>query len=303
MHNGRVKFLGKGGLRGRARVVENYSRGDAVAAQYNIADAATGYAEAHEGSGSTARFFRSRIHLISQALTVSPGGDLLDVGCGPGMMVRQLLDSRPGDFRITALDPSPVMVEACARRAGEATDVSTLVGRVEAMPFTNDSFDVVLAMGALEYAELTAALDEIVRVTRPGGLVLVTMLNPASPYRFVEWHIYWPLLRVLSAVETRLNLRSSKRHGPGETGIRAYRKGALRRRMDAVGLRPVETIAFDVTLLVPPLDRVVRRLARGWQKKSTRTGSRRWHMWLGTAYLVVAHKAMAPADDSRLRSR
>ncbi|MGH7490247.1 MAG: class I SAM-dependent methyltransferase [bacterium] len=265
-----------------------------VAAQYNAPGSATVYADSHEGSGPGARYFRSRMNLVIQTLASSPGGNLMDVGCGPGMMVRELLDSRPGDFRITALDRSPAMMEACALRAASANNVRALVGRVETMPFPDASFDAVLAMGVLEYTELTAALAEIARVARPDGLVLVTMLNPVSPYRFVEWHVYWPLLRVLRAVEAMLNVPPDRRHGPAETGIRAYRERSLRGMMAAAGLRPVNATYFDVTLLVPPIDRLVRRWARGWRKRPEHTIGRGWRKWLGTAYMIVAHKA--PAD-------
>jgi ubiquinone/menaquinone biosynthesis C-methylase UbiE len=266
------------------------SRDDVVAVQYHTPAAAEGYADLHNGTGAAARFFRSRIHLISETLSATQGGDLLDVGCGPGMMVRELLDSRPGEFRITALDRSPAMVEACAGRVADASNVRVLVGRIEAMPLPDASFDVVLAMGVLEYIDVSAALAEIARVTRPGGLVLVTMLNPVSPYRLVEWHVYWPLLRVLRAVETVLNVAPERRHGPEKTGIRAYRERTLRRRMAAAGLRPVDAVYFDVTPLVPPIDRVVQRWTRGQQKRPERTISRDWRKRLGTAYLLVGRK-------------
>ncbi|MBV9250475.1 MAG: class I SAM-dependent methyltransferase [Acetobacteraceae bacterium] len=287
-------FKAKGGPRSRAQIPEPRSRDDVVAAQYNAPGSAADYADSHEGSGPVARYFRSRMNLVAQTLASSPGGNLLDAGCGPGMIVRELLDSRPGDFRITALDRSPAMVEACALRAASASNVRALVGRVETMPFPDASFDVVLAMGVLEYTELTAALAEIARVTRPDGLVLVTMLNPMSPYRFVEWHVYWPLLRMLRALETLLNVPPGRRHGPAETGIRAYRERSLRGMMAAAGFRPVNAAYFDVTLLVPPIDRLVRRWARGWQKRPEHTISRGWRKWLGTAYMVVAHKAPSP---------
>ncbi len=281
----RSAFKAKDGSPIRVQVSESRSRDDVVAAQYNAPDAAAGYADAYEAPRPAARYFRLRINLISQNLASCPGGDLLDVGCGPGMMVGELLDSRPSDFRITALDRSPAMVKACALRAGSANNVHALVGRVEAMPFPNASFDVVLAMGVLEYAESTAALAEIARVARPDGLVLVTMLNPMSPYRFVEWHVYWPLLRVLRR--------------PVETGIRAYRERTLRGMMAAAGLRPVNATYFDVTLLVPPIDRLVRRWGRGWQKRTEHTIGQGWRKWLGTGYLVVAHKAPAPTGVAK----
>ena len=104
------------------------SRNATVAKQYDTAEAAERYAEGYGDGGPVERFYRSRLALVSQVLNRVSGGDLLDVGCGPGMMVRVLLDTRPGDFRITAIDQSAPMVQACLRRAGEAVDVHGAVG-------------------------------------------------------------------------------------------------------------------------------------------------------------------------------
>jgi len=268
-------------------VRELFSREEVVAAQYDVPDAAAGYARAHAGNGPEARFFRSRLHAVSRVLAAVPGGELLDVGCGPGIMVRELLNTRPGDFRITALDRSPVMVDACLRRAGEHP-VRAVVGRIERMDFADASFDVTLAMGSLEYTDIRHSLSELARVTRPGGLVLVSMLNPASPYRFVEWHVYRPLLRFLGRLEQVLTVPSERRHRAETDGIRAYREGTLRRLMAEARLRTVSVTYFDTTLFVPPADRLFRRWVR--LNRPDRSIARRWR-GLGTGYLIAARPA------------
>jgi SAM-dependent methyltransferase len=152
-------------------------------------------------------------------------------------------------------------------------------------------------MGVLEYTELGTALGEIARVVRPDGLVLVTMLNPVSPYRFVEWYVYWPLLRALGAVEALLNVPPDRRHSPGSPALQVYRACTLRKKMISAGLRPVETVYFDVNFLVPPMDRFVRRWARGWQEQPERTIGGSWRQWLGSAYMVAARKALTTASS------
>jgi SAM-dependent methyltransferase len=218
-------------------------------------------------------------------------GDLLDVGCGPGMMVRQLLDTRPDDFRITACDLSPAMVDATRQAAGDAADVQVSVADIEKLPFPDESYDVVLAMGVLEYVDLARALSEVSRVTRPGGLVLVTMLNAASPYRLFEWVVYWPALRVLGRLERLVGVPAERRHGQHRSGIRAVPVWRLRRSLRAAGLVPQDTVYYDVTPLVPPLDRVVRqRITQTWPSDLGRTVRRGARGWLGTAYLVAARR-------------
>lgn len=266
---------------------ETRSRDDLVEAQFSAAASAARYAWWHQ-FGPGARYSRSRIHLIMATLASAPGGNLLDAGCGPGLMVHELLERRPADFRIVALDRSSAMVAACARIAAGKKNVTTLVGRIEAVPYADATFDVVLAMGVLEYANVPAALAEIARVTKPAGLVLVTMLNPRSPYRFVEWHIYPPLSRLANAL---IGTGTRRPRRPSDAGISAYRASALRAMMVAAGLRPFDLAYYDVTFLVPPIDRLIRGWTRRRQIRPERTISRGWRRLWGTAYMIAARRA------------
>jgi len=268
---------------------EKQSRRARVTVQYASAEAAADCARANEASRPESRFFRLRLQLVQELLASCPGGDLLDAGCGPGIMARTLLEFRPHVFRITALDQSPAMVEYCIASTREVGQVGATVGQLEAMPFADASFDVTLVMGALEYADVRAALREISRVTRPGGRVIVTMLNPLSLYRFTEWFVYWPMLRILGAVERAVGIPHERRHIVHATGIRAFPAFILRRLMRQAGLQPIDLVYFDVTPLVPPLDRLPRMVRKAertaYERKMTRGW---WRRFMGTAFLVVA---------------
>lgn len=258
--------------------------------QYAYSEAAAGHAAAYEDGGPSARYYHSRLYAVQEALRDCHGRDLLDVGCGPGMLVRELLDTRPGDFRITASDLSQAMVEATRQRVGDTDDVQVRTASIEDLPFSDESYDVVLAMGVLEYVDVARSLGELARVVRPDGLVLVTMLNPASPYRLFEWVVYWPALRVLGRLERLARVPAERRHGEHRSGIRAIPEWRLRRMLHAAGLIPRDTVYYDVTPLLPPLDKVVRRWTRRWRSRPERTVSRGAGRWLGTAYLVAARR-------------
>jgi len=279
--------------------VNPLSRNEETAARFNTQSAALHYANSHSTQGGEARFFRSRISLVTRILASWPGGDLLDVGSGPGMMLKELTDTRHDDFRMTAIDLSPTMVKLAAEATDTAEGPRAVVGQAEKLPFPDASFDVILALGVLEYTDITAALAEISRITRPGGLVLASMLNPASPYRFFEWHIFWPLLRALRAMKSLPNGRSGQRLGPRANEIVAYPERTLREKLAAAVLHPIDVAYFDINFLVPPVDRFVRSLTRGWQRRPDRTISRSWRRRLGTGYLVVACKARNPAVAAR----
>jgi ubiquinone/menaquinone biosynthesis C-methylase UbiE len=268
------------------------ARRAAAVEAWDAADAAA-YAASYEGWGPSARYFHSRLYAVEDALRDAPGGDLLDTGCGPGRMVRRLLDTRPGDYRITACDRSKTMIDEVAARTSDAEDVKLAVANVEDLPFGDNSFDVVLAMGVLEYVDAPRALREIARVTRAKGLVVVTMLNPLSPYRLFEWGVFWPSRRLLGRVERLARVPAERRHGADVSGIRALPAAWLRRMMREVDLTPHDLLYYDLNLLVPPLDRVARRWSRQWRAHPERTVSRGACRWMGTGYLLAAHRSSA----------
>lgn len=170
----------------RSTVADPAPSGRDVRGHFDDPSLAASYAASYQGSGPAERYFSSRLHAVFEILDRCPGGDLLDVGCGPGMFVRRVLDTRPGDFRITAVDKAPAMIAEIAGRTAGA-EVELAVGDAEALPFPDASFDVVVAMGVLEYCDPSVVLRDLARVVRPDGLVLVSMLNPLSPYRLFEW--------------------------------------------------------------------------------------------------------------------
>lgn len=269
--------------------VRTGQRGRVIAAHFAGQAEAASYIAAGAGWGPTARFFKSRLYLVGQVLQACAGGDLLDVGCGPGSLVAGLLKTRPGDFRITASDRSPAMVEAAGRVVGDSGEVRLTVANIEDMPFEDDEFDVVLALGVLEYVDVRRSLRDIARVVRKDGLVVVTMLNPLSPYRIFQWFVYGPAVQTLGRVERLLGVPPERRHA-AKSGVRAMPARRLRRLLSNAGLQPQDVVYFDVTPLLPPFDRVIRRWTKRWRSHPEVTVGTGVRGWLGTGYLVTARR-------------
>lgn len=97
------------------------------------------------------------------ACAIGPGTRVLDVGCGSGEFLAELAAA---GARAIGVDSAPAMV-AIAARHGDAREADAA-----ALPFEDDSFDVVTAVTVLHLTdELDHAVLECARVLRPGGLL------------------------------------------------------------------------------------------------------------------------------------
>lgn len=108
-------------------------------------------------------------------LDISETDRVLDVGCGTGFATEGLLEHTTD---VHGLDQSPHQMEKARRKLGKYGPVSFYLGDAERLPFADDSFDIVWSSGSIEYwPDPVATLEEIRRVTEPGGHVLIVGPN------------------------------------------------------------------------------------------------------------------------------
>ncbi len=117
--------------------------------------------------------------LFLDLLQPRPGDRILDVGCGTGVFTLDILASGP---RVTGLDISIPMLKR-ARHKTQGYPFQGVAGDMSFLPFADECFDKVVSMTALEFvADGRAAVADLFRVTRKGGIVVVTTLNSLSPW-------------------------------------------------------------------------------------------------------------------------
>lgn len=101
------------------------------------------------------------------------GKDVLECGCGTGLILERIKEHAK---RAVGIDLSPGMLDVARKRGLDVHE-----GSVTDLPFPDASFDVTCSFKVLAHVpEIGRALAEMVRVTRPGGVVLAEFYNPWS---------------------------------------------------------------------------------------------------------------------------
>lgn len=115
---------------------------------------------------------------------------VLDAGCGTGLLTLALLKVLDQPLRITAIDLSSSSL-ATARRAvsensGRTQSVRFAQANLLQLPFADDSFDLIMTSGVLEYVPLSEGFRELARVIRPGGFMLHLPVRPSPASKLLE---------------------------------------------------------------------------------------------------------------------
>ena len=238
-----------------------------------------------------------------ESLALPPGSQVLEVGCGAGFMALALAQR---GFRVHAIDSVESMIEQAQRHAAEAglgERLSLAVGDVYNLAFEQESFDLVIAIGVIPWLEQPElAMQEMARVTRPGGHVILTTtnrmglnclldpwLNPAlAPLkRRVKHTLEWLGLRRRSTDEREVTFNNfHDRHFIDEalTRVELIKTKGITHGFEF-------SICYRHKVLPEPLATAVHRRLQRLADRNV-PGFRS----LGMAYFVLARKALSRSD-------
>jgi SAM-dependent methyltransferase len=202
------------------------------------------------------------LQLMGTRLSLERVRDVLDVGCGVGHWGRLLAHVLPSSARIEGVDRDPLWVEKAAARAaaqGLADRFSYQVAVAEQLPFADASFDLVTCQTLLIHApDPGAVVDEMIRVARPGGLVLAAEPNNvASALILNSLSFYDPVEDILARVRLQLTCERGKAAlGEGNNSVGDLVPGLFAAR-DLVDIRVY--LNDKTNALLPPYDSAAQR--------------------------------------------
>ncbi|WP_306320747.1 MULTISPECIES: class I SAM-dependent methyltransferase [unclassified Streptomyces] len=192
-------------------------------------------------------------HLLATALKDTRTATVLDIGCGDGTAAATTARHLPGRHRLIGLDWSQDALRRASHRVPHVVR-GELTGH--GLPFATASADAVLLSEVIEHlVDPDAALDEIRRVLRPGGHLMLSTPNLAA------WYNRALLLVGVQPVFSEVSLRAI--HGrPGTEVVghlRLYTPRALREFVAASGFDVVRLSGapfHGVPRPLRPLDRL-----------------------------------------------
>jgi ubiquinone/menaquinone biosynthesis C-methylase UbiE len=159
------------------------------------------------------RFLRR--YAIQRALRLKSSGLAADLGCGPGHLVLEMAKLAP-DLHITGVDLADEVLqraEESAKSSDVAKQVSFRKGDAQAIPFADDSLDLVISTLSLHHwTDPVQAFDEIARVLRPGGAFVIFDLrrDMAPPAYLLIWFVTRFIVpQALRRIDEPLNSRNA----------------------------------------------------------------------------------------------
>jgi SAM-dependent methyltransferase len=225
-------------------------------------------------------------------------GFILDAGCGPG---RYTVDLARRGYQVMMFDLMREYLQfgrAKVREASVEERVSAPIeGDIAALPYADRVFDAVICLGAplshlVEGRARSRAVEEMARVTRPGGWVFLTGIGRLAGYRGgIYWAKNWQVFDVTTSAEAR-----TRGIVPGSMIWYTFAAGELESLAQRAGLDIVDRVGCEGLAAYLPMDHLAKVEADPqrwpvWKEIVLETCNEPTIIGVSNHLLVVARKA------------
>lgn len=187
------------------------------------------------------RWSRQLAPLLVTFASIADRDNVLDIGAGTGALTFTIARAFPS-ARVTGVDPSEAYVRYAQSQARDDR-IRFVVGDAQALKLPDASFDKTVSLLVLNFIpDATKAVKEMMRVTRPGGVVAAAVWDYGNGMEMLR--VFWDEAVALdSSIDSR-----DERHMP------FCRSGELRRLWLASGLRDVDEQPLTIEMKFASFD-------------------------------------------------
>lgn len=214
--------------------------------------------------------------MLVDAAAIAPGENVLDVGCGTGIAALAAAERAGTERRVTAVDINPGMLAVARSKSGA---IMWIEAPAESLPFADHQFDAVLCQFALMFfADRTAALREMARVTKPGGRIALLVWDVLE--RTPAYDRLVPLIDEIVGRDAAAALAA-----PFSLGS----IGDIKDELDRAGLKLAEHGVLTGTAHHASLDAWIDTEIRGWTLSDMVTADQLRRLKAAARHHLTAH--------------
>lgn len=211
---------------------------------------ARNYRSNYEGDNIVAHSFNTRLKIVVSLMGHAHGKCILDIGCGPGLLAKELLDI-PCKFK--GLDISEKMIEECRRdKTLQKYEFRAVDPAIFLKENRSEKYHIITCMGLFEYLTNKYThdlMEEIAQHLYPGGRLIVSYPNVKSPYRMAD-RIYKKFTGKDVMVPP---------YTPG-VGHKEFSEKRLKKEWRQYNIEPSKVVYYNFRLIPKPLDAYLKAL-------------------------------------------